>query len=93
MVAYLSSMPQRLANMRMKLVATEVQNEIRFGWAGGFGKRCTALLPHTGKNIPDRNLIIHKTTPTIFTWSGVISTGIYKRRPVDREHYEHDHQH
>jgi len=38
MVAYLSSMPQRLANMRMKLVATEDKNEIRFGWAGGLVK-------------------------------------------------------
>lgn len=36
LVAYLSSLPQRLANMRMKMVATEDKNEIRFGWAGGF---------------------------------------------------------
>jgi hypothetical protein len=35
MVAYLSSMPVRLANMRMKRTATEDKNDIRFGWAGG----------------------------------------------------------
>ena len=35
MVAYLSSMPVRLANARMKRIATEDKNDIRFGWAGG----------------------------------------------------------
>lgn len=35
MVAYLSSMPVRLANARMKRVAIEDKNDIRFGWAGG----------------------------------------------------------
>lgn len=35
MVAYLSSMPSKLANARMNRVAAEDKNEIRFGWAGG----------------------------------------------------------
>jgi len=36
MIAYLSSLPFRLANARMNRVAIEDKNEIRFGWAGGF---------------------------------------------------------
>lgn len=35
MIAYLSSMPFRLANARMKKITVEDKNEIRFGWAGG----------------------------------------------------------
>lgn len=38
MVAYLSSMSQRLATARMNMVATEDKNEISFGWAGGLVK-------------------------------------------------------
>ncbi len=38
LVAYLSSMPQRIANARMNLVRTEDMNDIRFGWAGGLVK-------------------------------------------------------
>jgi hypothetical protein len=34
-VAYLSAMPNEIANIRMKRIASEDINEIRFGWAGG----------------------------------------------------------
>jgi hypothetical protein len=34
-VAYLSSMPGEIAHTRMKRIASEDMNEIRFGWAGG----------------------------------------------------------
>lgn len=34
-VAYLSSMPDGIAKYRMKRIATEDLNEMRFGWAGG----------------------------------------------------------
>ena len=34
-VAYLSSMPNEIAKIRMKRIASEDLNEIRFGWAGG----------------------------------------------------------
>lgn len=35
-VAYLSSMPNEIAKIRMKRIAFEDMDEIRFGWAGGF---------------------------------------------------------
>lgn len=35
LVAYLSSMPPAIANTRMKKIATEDMNTLRFGWAGG----------------------------------------------------------
>ena len=34
-VAYLSSMPNEIAKIRMKRIALEDMDEIRFGWAGG----------------------------------------------------------
>ena len=34
-VAYLSSMPSEIAEIRMKRIVSEDFNEIRFGWAGG----------------------------------------------------------
>ena len=34
-VAYLSSMPDGIAKIRMRRIAAEDMNEIRFGWAGG----------------------------------------------------------
>lgn len=34
-VAYLSNMPNEVAQLRMKRIVTEEFNEIRFGWAGG----------------------------------------------------------
>lgn len=34
-VAYLSSMPKQIAEARIKRIAAEDMNEIRFGWAGG----------------------------------------------------------
>jgi hypothetical protein len=35
-VSYLSSMPDEIAASRMKKIASEDLNEMRFGWAGGF---------------------------------------------------------
>jgi len=35
LVAYLSSMPKQIASARMKRIATEDMEVIRFGWAGG----------------------------------------------------------
>lgn len=33
--AYLSSMPDEIAEIRMRRISTEDMNEVRFGWAGG----------------------------------------------------------
>ena len=37
-VAYLSSMPHKIAEIRMKRIVAEDMNEMRFGWAGGLVK-------------------------------------------------------
>jgi len=37
-VSHLSSMPNNIAEMRMKRIVSEDFNQIRFGWAGGFIK-------------------------------------------------------
>ena len=37
-VCHLSSMPTEIAEMRMKRIASEDFNQIRFGWAGGLVK-------------------------------------------------------
>ncbi|MBY0477221.1 MAG: DUF3500 domain-containing protein [Chitinophagaceae bacterium] len=37
-VSHLSSMPTKIAEMRMKRIVSEDFNQIRFGWAGGFIK-------------------------------------------------------
>jgi len=91
MVAYLSSMPQRLANMRMKLVATEDKNEIRFGWAGGLEKGKPHYYRIQGKtfliefdNTQNNANHIHEV------WRDF--NGDYGEDML-KEHYQHSHQH
>jgi len=91
MVAYLSSMPVRLANMRMKRVATEDKNDIRFGWAGGFVKG----EPHYYRIQGETFLIEFDNTQNNANHIHMVwrdFNGDYGEDLL-KEHYQHDHQH
>ena len=89
MVAYLSSMPVRTANARMKLVATEDKNDIRFGWAGGLvrgephyyriqGKTFLIELDNTQNNANHVHSVVRDITDDFAA-------------DILREHYEKEH--
>ena len=91
MVAYLSSMPQRLANMRMKLVATEDKNEIRFGWAGGLVKGVPHYYRIQGKTfLIEFDNTQNNANHIHLVWRDF--NGDYGEDLL-KEHYQHDHQH
>jgi hypothetical protein len=91
MVAYLSSMPQRLANMRMKMVATEDKNEIRFGWAGGLVKGEPHYYRIQGKTfLIEFDNTQNNANHIHMVWRDF--DGDYGEDLL-KEHYKHDHQH
>lgn len=91
MVAYLSSMPTRLANARMNMVTTEDKNEIRFGWAGGLVKGQPHYYRIQGKTFLIEFDNTQNNANHIHTvWRDF--NGDYGEDLL-KEHYQHEHQH
>ena len=91
MVAYLSSMSQRLAAARMKMVATEDKNEIRFGWAGGLEKGKPHYYRIQGKTfLIEFDNTQNNANHIHMVWRDF--DGDYGEDLL-KEHYRHSHQH
>ncbi len=91
LVTYLSSMPSRLAYVRMNRIATEDKDEIRFGWAGGLVKGKPHYYRIQGKTF----LIEFDNTQNNANHVHLVWRDFYGDYGEDmlKEHYQHNHRH
>jgi hypothetical protein len=91
LVAYLASMPSRVAHTRMNRLAAENKDEIRFGWAGGLEKGQPHYYRIQGKTfVVEFDNTQNNANHVHEVWRDFL--GDYGEDLL-KEHYRHHHQH